>query len=66
MAGHGYLPKDCEWTGQSRLGIFNEFAIVRPVGALDGKVGLCQVTAEDCRGLVADLGGFSNDVWGFM
>lgn len=37
---------------------------MHPEGALDGKVGLGQVAAEDSRGLVADLRRFGNDVWG--
>lgn len=59
-----YSLKDCVWIRITGFGIFNDFAIVHPVGALDGKVGLRQIAAEHSRGLVANLGRFSNDVWG--
>lgn len=63
FGGRSYLPEEREWSSISGLGFFNGFSIVQPVGALDGKAGLCQVTAEDCRGLVGDLRGFGNDRW---
>lgn len=52
------------WSGIGGHGTINEFAIVHPVGPLDGKAGLGQVAAEDCGGLIHDLRGFSDDVWG--
>ena len=61
--GYSYLLEDCVCRGFLGFGILNEFAIVDPVGALDVEGGLRQVAAEDCRGLVADLRGFGNDVW---
>ena len=58
-----HLPVDRVHGGSVGLGLFDEFAVVRPVGALAGKVGLCQVAAEDGGGLIADLSRFSDDVW---
>lgn len=46
-----------------RLGIFNEFAIVEPAGARDGKVEICHIAAEDGRGLVVDLEGAGDNLW---
>lgn len=56
-----YSPQDCEGSRISRFGILNGLAIVRPVGALDGKGGAGQVAAEDSRGLVDDLRRISHD-----
>lgn len=56
-----YSPQDCEGSRILRFGIFNGFAIVRPVGALDRKGGASQVAAEDSRGLVDDLWRISHD-----
>lgn len=53
------------WNGSLGLGIFDDFAVVRPVGARDGKGGVRQVAVEDCRGLVADLRRFSQDCRAF-
>lgn len=36
---------------------------MKPVGALDGKVEICHVAAEDGRGLVVDLQGVGDDLW---
>lgn len=57
-----YSPQGSDRRRLVRVGVFNDFAIVRPVGALDGKVGAGQVAAEDSRGLVDDLCGLSHNV----
>lgn len=36
---------------------------MKPAGALDGKVEICHVAAEDGRGLVVDLKGVGDDLW---
>lgn len=56
--------EDYDWTGSGGFGIFNDFAIVLPVGALDDKVGIRQIAGEPSSGLVANLRRFGNNVWG--
>lgn len=65
FSGCSNLPVGGECNSLSWLGSFNDFAIVHPVGALDGETGLCQVAAQDSGGLVGDLRGIGNDVWDF-
>lgn len=57
-----YSLKGYEWLGARVLGIFNDFAVVHPVGALDDKARIRQIAAEPSRGLVDDLRRFCNDV----
>lgn len=45
------------------FGVFNDFAIKSPVGALTEHGGICEVAAEHSRGLVGDFRRFSVDVW---
>lgn len=59
--GCSYSPQGYEGGRRIRVGTFNGFAIVRPVGALDGKGGVGQVAAEESRGLVDDLLRISHD-----
>lgn len=58
--GCSYSQQDCGGRRILRVGIFNGFAIVSPVGALDRKGGAGQVAAEDRRGLVEDFRRISN------
>lgn len=59
--GCSYSRQGCEGGRRLRVGAFNGFAIVRPVGALDGKGIAGQVAVEDSRGLVDDLLRFRHD-----
>lgn len=45
------------------FGVFNDFAIKSPVGALAAHKGICEVAAEHSRGLVGDFRRLSVDVW---